>query len=105
MTGCDSGGSVFGVDARTVLHLSKGPFMNDPLDDYEVNAKIVYNQPTTFTTDDITTTTLVSLPVKASFDIDKDEEIFVSYGRKYWHSKLHLLSPSLAAVVLEMHPY
>jgi hypothetical protein len=30
MEGSD-GYYVFGVDARTVLHLSNGPFMNDPL--------------------------------------------------------------------------
>jgi hypothetical protein len=96
------GSYVFGVDARTVLHLSHGPFMNDPLWDDDVNAKIVFNQPT-FTTDD-NGTTLVSLPVIASDDIEKDGEIFVSYGRVYWHNKLMLLPPKLVAEVLRYHP-
>jgi hypothetical protein len=67
-----------------------------------VNAKVLHHKPTFTKSDD--GKTLVSLPVVASDDIDKDSEIFVSYGRIYWHSKLDQLPAELAEDVLEFHP-
>jgi hypothetical protein len=95
--GESSEGVSFYVDAQGVECLGLGKYVNDILDDDLVNAKIVCKGIVL----DTTSTSIVSLSVKASDDIAKGQEIYISYGRLYWMSRLPYLEPLLAARVME----
>jgi hypothetical protein len=95
--GVSSEGVAFFVDAQGLECLGLGKYINDIINDHLVNAKIVCNGIEI----DVTSDGLISLSVKASDDIRKGDEVYISYGRVYWMSRLHLLEPSLAASVIE----
>ena len=67
-----------------------GRYINDPIDEFLVNAKIVWRDN--------------QLVVITTGDIEEGEEIYVSYAGDYWQSRLHHLTPELKARVMLSYP-
>jgi hypothetical protein len=68
------------VDAEDEL-CCYGRFIQDPIDDHLVNAKILWRNG--------------RMEVIATCDILPGEEIYVEYGLDYWRDRLHFLHPNL----------
>ena len=67
-----------------------GRFANDPLHDLIVNAKILWREN--------------QMVLIAMVDIEPGDEIYISYSKDYWYSRLERLSPSLQARVRRRYP-
>jgi hypothetical protein len=96
--GVNSKGEAFYLDARRVECLGLGKYVNDIIDDDLVQAKVVCIGIEL----DTTCKSIISLSVKAYDDIEEGEEIYISYGRVYWMSRLPFIQdPQLVASILE----
>jgi hypothetical protein len=72
------------IDAKDLLSCW-GRFINDPLDDHKVNAKVVVRGK--------------RLMVIATTEIEPGDEIFISYGAAYWMDRLDVLAPEVREAV------
>jgi hypothetical protein len=95
--GVNSEGVSFYIDARRSECIGLGKYLNDILDDQLVKAKVVCEGIDL----DTRCKSLISLAVKAYDDIEEDEEIYISYGRVYWMSRLPFLDQHLVDKINE----